>query len=89
MRVQTFLIIDGFVPCTHSFPMPEKNGEKRAFKGVNPLKNSPRLKHSGAVRTARSGHPPKQSAHAYFGESVDVSLTFQVPEERLRKYASA
>ena len=61
--------------------MPEKNGEKRAFKGVNPLKNSPRLKHSGAVRTARSGHPPKLLAHANFGESVDVSLTIYSPKK--------
>ena len=32
MRVQSFLIIDGLVSCTHSFPMLEKNGEKRALK---------------------------------------------------------
>ena len=28
---------------------------------------------------------PKRSPHTYFGESVDVSLTFQVPKERLWK----
>ena len=28
---------------------------------------------------------PKRSPHTYFGESVDVSLPFQVPKERLWK----
>ena len=60
MRVQTFLVIDGYSSCTHSFPLLEKNGEKRTLrKGY-----APSLRTLPQVGTLRSSHNRKERAPA-------------------------
>ena len=60
MRVPSFLIIDRFVSCTHSFPMLEKNGEKRALREGY----APSLRTLPQVETLQSSHNRKERAPA-------------------------
>ena len=60
MRVYTFFIIDGFVSCTHSFPLLEKNGEKRTLREGY----APSLRTLPQVETLRSSHNRKEQAPA-------------------------
>ena len=71
MRVPSFLIIDRFVSCTHSFPMLEKNGEKRALKEGY----APSLRIFPQVETLRSCKNRKEQAPA---AAIDAHLFWRI-----------
>ena len=91
MRVQLFLIIDGFASCTPSFPLLEKKGAKRTLREGY----APSLRTLLQVETLRSSHNRKERAPA---EAIGARLFWRIRgclfddlllEERLRIYASA
>ena len=76
MRVQTFLVIDGFASCTHSFPLLEKNGEKRTLReGYAPsLRTLPQVETFWSCKNRKEQAPAEATAAHQFLANPWMSL---------------
>ena len=76
MRVQLFLIIDGFASCTPSFPLLEKKGEKRTLKeGYAPsLRTLPQVETLRSFKNRKERAPAEATAAHQFLANPWMSL---------------